>query len=219
MKDHEMADRPTPYQGQCITLKAPGALRVKPDSVGCNQAWFHDPWQQQAGCASCALSNALWYWQRRKSVRPARDDRSKSAALHMMEDAWHYVTPSAMGVNDPNVFRRGAENFFRKHGHLIETELLSLPQSQRNRPTLQNCAAFLTRALSADIPPAFLNYANGKLQNLESWHWVSVVGLKSNQEKAELLICDQGELKRIDWRLWLKTSLLGGHLVAFFPQS
>ena len=65
---------------------------------------------------------------------------------------------------------------------------------------------------------AFLNYSNGALPNLDSWHWVPLIALTEGEEVLLCTVLDEGEEKVIDLALWLETTLLGGALVSLFPD-
>ena len=77
---------------------------------------------------------------------------------------------------------------------------------------------FLIQALDADCPVAFLNFSNGSLPNLDSWHWVPLIALTEGEGVLLCTILDEGAEKVIDLALWLETTLLGGALVTLFPD-
>ena len=67
------------------------------------------------------------------------------------------------------------------------------------------------------IDNAFLNLNNGKEEKIDSWHWVTVVGVLYNDEKNILkaTITDEGVLKNIDLGLWLETTTEEGGFVYY----
>ena len=77
---------------------------------------------------------------------------------------------------------------------------------------------FLIQALDADGPVAFLNFSNGSLPNLDSWHWVPLIALTEGEGVLLCTILDEGAEKVIDLALWQETTLLGGALVSLFPD-
>ena len=87
------------------------------------------------------------------------------------------------------------------------------------RPPLTRCRSFLTSALDADCPLAFLNYSNGNLSGLDNWHWVPLVSAKGKKASFPCVILDEGQEGEIDFALWLKTTSLGGALVVLTPEE
>ncbi len=89
-----------------------------------------------------------------------------------------------------------------------------------SRLPLEQFRDFIVAGLSRQTPVAFLNLSNGKLDNLDSWHWVTVTALfydPQGQLFAEL--SDSGEKKRVNLSLWYTTTRLGGAAVYFLPQK
>ena len=62
---------------------------------------------------------------------------------------------------------------------------------------------------------AFLNYSNGALSNLDSWHWVPLISLSLHEDGGcHCTILDAGAEHFIDFALWYLTSRLGGGLAS-----
>ena len=80
------------------------------------------------------------------------------------------------------------------------------------------CRAFLAQALGRDCPVAFLNFSNGALKNLDSWHWVPLISMTEGERVLLCTILDEGEERVIDLDLWLDTTFLGGALVTLWPD-
>lgn len=78
--------------------------------------------------------------------------------------------------------------------------------------------AFLAQALGRDCPVAFLNFSNGALKNLDSWHWVPLISMTEGERVLLCTILDEGEERVIDLDLWLDTTFLGGALVTLWPD-
>ena len=80
---------------------------------------------------------------------------------------------------------------------------------------MDQCAAFLRSALSADTPVAWLNLHHGEVEHLDDWHWVTIIALEERSDGT--LLCtylDSGRERTADFRLWFQTTKLGGGLVS-----
>ena len=60
---------------------------------------------------------------------------------------------------------------------------------------------------------AFLNLHNGRVKELDYWHWVTITAL----EDTTAVILDSGSALRIDLRLWYETTKRRGGYVACGP--
>lgn len=200
---------------------------LKPDNLlihendfshfGGNQDWFSERWQQQAGCGPTNAANLIWYhsqkspdYQRLCPYQAAR----KEEFIMLMEDVWNYVTPGNMGVNSTEIFRDGVLTYGKDHGIILQAKTLEVAGLTSMKRNYEKIREFVTEALSKDLAVAFLNLSNGTLQNLDSWHWVTVVAM--NGEEA--LIYDQGKAFWINMRKWTNTSLMGGGFVYIDSQ-
>jgi len=189
---------------------------------GGDQDWFRDVWQRRAGCGPTTAAMVLDYLA---AVNPslaalsAGPARTREAFLASMEQVWRYVTPGTMGLDKPESFALGCRSFALSRGAVLESRILPLPRKGKGgRPDLDQVRTFLAWALDKDSPVAFLNYSNGDLPNLDSWHWVPVIACGGEGEALSALILDGGEEKTVDLALWLETSLLGGAFVRVYPD-
>ena len=92
---------------------------------------------------------------------------------------------------------------------------LDIPRLRLARPTMDQCAAFVRSALSADQPVAWLNLHSGAVEALDDWHWVTIVALEERRDGTELCtVLDGGKEYTADLRLWFQTTRLGGGLAA-----
>jgi hypothetical protein len=72
-------------------------------AYGCDQDWYPEHWQRQAGCGPCTAATILYYLSR---SHPHLDhlytanSHSQEDFTHFMGEIWHYVTPGRMGVNE-----------------------------------------------------------------------------------------------------------------------
>ena len=201
---------------EVLTLIGPGGETYR----GGDQEWYPDLWQRRAGCGPTTAAALLAYLsQTRPALAPLRPlaGGTRTGFAQYMQALWPYVTPGARGLDKPESLVLGCRSFALSRGCRLEGEILKIPRRREDRPTPAACRDFLLRALDHDCPVAFLNYANGSLPNLDSWHWVPLIALTEGEEVLLCTVLDEGEEKVIDLALWLETTLLGGALAAVFP--
>ncbi len=197
-----------------VRIKSPGFLEIQtPHGVatGGSQIWYTDKWQRASGCGPTAASNIIWYLSR---SRPGMerlwdaDDRSRESFLRLMTEMFEYITPGRGGVNSSRIFTEGIAAFGEAHGVSLAPRSLDIPQL--GRPREEEMRDFILEGLRGDCPVAFLNLSNGNQQQLDHWHWVTIIGL---DEKMSAKISDQGQRLDVNLKEWLNTSLLGGAFV------
>ncbi len=133
----------------------------------------------------------------------------------LMDELWAHVTPGKKGVNTLHLFTKGFAGFAAQKGVQISLRTLDIPRFKLARPTVDQCAAFLRSALEADSPVAWLNLHSGEAKGLDDWHWVTVIGLEEHSDGPLLCtVLDGGREITADFRLWFRTTKLGGGLVA-----
>ncbi len=189
---------------------------------GADQAWFRDVWQRRAGCGPAAAAVVLDYLSAAHpevaALAPA-GERTAEDFLAYMETLWTYATPGAMGLHKAEHFALGCRSFALSRGEVLETSILPVPRKGKaGRPDLDQVRTFLTWSLEGDGPVAFLNYSNGDLPNLDSWHWVPLIACGGGEDGLSAVILDGGQEKTVDLALWLETSLLGGAFVRVYPD-
>ena len=208
------------------TLTRPDRFTLTaPDGVSCrgaDQDWFRDVWQRRAGCGPTAAAMILDYLA---AVHPSlaalapAGARTPADFLAYMEALWAYVTPGTRGLDRPESFILGCRSFALSRGAVLTGERLLISRRGKGpRPALARVRDFLARALDGDSPVAFLNWSNGDLPNLDSWHWVPVIACAGEGRELTAAVLDGGEEKHIDLALWLETTLLGGALVRVCPD-
>lgn len=201
---------------EVLTLIGPGGETYR----GGDQEWYPDLWQRRAGCGPTTAAALLAYLsQTRPALAPLRPlaGGTRTGFAQYMQALWPYVTPGARGLDKPESLVLGCRSFALSRGCRLEGEILKIPRRREDRPTPAACRDFLIRALDADCPVAFLNFSNGSLPNLDSWHWVPLIALTEGEGVLLCTVLDEGEEKVIDLALWLETTLLGGALAAVFP--
>ena len=182
---------------------------------GCHQEWYGDAWQRRAGCGP-TVATTLYFYQNRLWQR----SNTKQSWLQLMNEVWDYVTPSSGGMPTTTMFFTAVLSYTRAKGLDVEHYHCELPEDRACRPTMPHVLEFIESGLQADAPVAFLNLCNGAVQNLARWHWVTIVALEYETEadQATVTILDEGQLKKIDLSLWLKTTTKGGGFVYFTPK-
>lgn len=211
---------------QTYTLSQPELFRFEDltgaPCLGLDQEWYRDAWQRRAGCGPTTASTLMAYLARTKpalaSLAPEAP-RTASGILPYMEAVWKHVTPTSMGLHTLALFIDGSRAFGQGQGVPLDCRSLSIPGAKEGaRPSLEECGAFIREALEADCPVAFLNYSNGALSNLDSWHWVPLISLsRSRDGGCRCTALDAGKEHIIDFALWHQTSRLGGGLVSLHP--
>ncbi|WP_298843346.1 hypothetical protein [Clostridium sp.] len=184
---------------------------------GCNQEWYTNPWQRNAGCGPTAVTNIMIYLNcMRKGLSKGKQLLSKSEALSMMEEVWLYVTPTNRGIPTTKLLYDDVINYAKAKKLNIKLELMDIHENRLLCPEFHNLLLFLGNALSSDAPIAFLNLDNGEEKQLDSWHWVTIVSLKyvEDESNAFIDILDEGIIKKIDLVKWLNTTTLGGGFVS-----
>lgn len=187
-------------------------------SYGANQSWYPTWIGRMGGCGPTTASNLFWYLA---ASRPAEcgglfdgDAREKKEMLRLMRSVWPYIKPGRKGVNKASMLTEGAIQYGAKHSVTLFSRILEIPEAVAERPAQDEVLDFLTRAFEYDLPVAFLNLNNGTLENLESWHWVTLVSVTADLQ-AEMY--DQSRRQIIDVGQWLTSTTVGGAFVSISP--
>jgi hypothetical protein len=209
---------------ETVSLRQPEILRFYDENTrlyyGARQTWYEDAWQKRAGCGPTAASHLIWYLARTRAGCAALAPfagNTKTAVLSLMRQVWPYVTPGVMGVNSTDIFTEGAARYGQAHNVRLSARVMPVPVLSFLRPSAEHLASFIAGALTDGLPVAFLNLSNGRLTNLDNWHWVTLVACQPASLTA--LMYDDGAMRTLDLGLWLTSTLLGGGFVAIEPQS
>jgi hypothetical protein len=219
-KMNERHEEPTTMLNfeQIASIRHPEALKHlngagnEPASFGCNQSWYRESFQQMAGCGPCAATNLIQYSSQQQILNTP--NMLLPDFIEMMHQVWSYVTPGLMGVHKAQQLANGINRFAAEHHLPIRTVRLDIPIWHINRPSQEKIIQFISDGLNEDSPVAFLNLSNGKLIDLESWHWVTITELYRNSQGHYFVdIANYGIMTRIDLTSWLNSTLLGGGFV------
>ena len=206
------------------SVTRPQALNVagNPASApffGGDQAWYAEEWHRRAGCGPTCAANVTAYLA---ATHPelealyAGDTMDQAAFANHMEALYTFVTPGNMGLNRPEMYTDGVEAFAASRGiplksHLFETAGYAC----RERPSVQELAAFVREGLSADCPVAFLNLSKGRVKNLQGWHWITITAAEMDDNQLFAWASDEGKEIRFDLKLWYLSTRMRGGLVYF----
>ena len=182
-------------------------------SHGANQDWFPGPFQRRAGCGPTTASQIFCYLARRGpelaslcTPLPA----GQAAFTEHMCRVWQFVTPRSHGLNRPEYMVEDMAAYGAAQGAALAPTMFAFPSARTKRPPWEQLRRFVAESLAADCPVAFLNLDNGKIKELDRWHWVTIVGL----EEDRAVLVDNGRSFAIDLKLWYATTRTRGGFVA-----
>jgi hypothetical protein len=198
-----------------FSLLSPDVFRIADDTgtlyYGGDQQWFSAKhFKKEAACGATTCANILNYFARTKKDAAALcpfDTCTKEGFLKFMEDIYPFVKPSLIGIM-PGDFIKGAEEYAASRGIALTNDLLTVPAAKTRRPTAEAAGRFISAALSDDLPVAFLNLSNGRVKNLDSYHWVTIAGIDT--ASMAISIIDNGQRFEVDLAKWRKRSTMGG---------
>jgi hypothetical protein len=205
-----------------ITLSNIEAFAIADSSssyYGGDQRWFGDgkKYRKEAACGATTCANILGYLAQTKDglagLAPY-DLHDKEGFLKYMKAVYPFVRPGLIGIM-PADFTRGAEEYSATHGIEFGYDILTVPAAASKRPGERAMFNFLEDALADDLPVAFLNLSSGRVKNLDSYHWVTLVG--ADESAGVCRIVDNGRLLDVALKKWRKKSTLGGAFVVVEP--
>lgn len=186
---------------------------------GCQQQWYGTEWQRLSGCGPSVASNIVHYLNHitQSTCGLGQSLNSKRNCLSLMEEIWKYVTPTYEGIPTTKMWYEAMLTYTETKGLNVEYGFCDVPKDRSRRPKLQEILNFIEDALLIDAPIAFLNLCNGDEDNLDEWHWVTIISLDFTEDGTSALvnILDEGQIKKIDLALWYNTTMQGGGFVFF----
>jgi hypothetical protein len=202
-----------------LSLSNIDAFKVADDETGeifygCNQDWYGSDWQRMSGCGPSVVAGILMYL---RCDIAAPGVKGKKYAISFMEEVWKYVTPTQRGIHTAEMLRNRVVSYCVAKNLKVASEVCGIPEERAFRPQMERVWAYMTDALSRDIPIAFLNLHNGEEENLDEWHWVTVVSAEQTEPNGNVVIgiLDRGRALVADLSLWLNTTRYGGGFVYF----
>jgi len=184
---------------------------------GCDQDWYQIEWRRRAGCGPVAATNILFYIMKKYDIKeiPYQND-SVETALVAMNDVFLYVRPKRRGLHTVRKFVKGMYKFGLKYGLSFRHRYILVPPRTELRPGLDDVIDFVEEAFKYDVPVVFLNLDAGAVEDqLQSWHWVTVVGMSVNGPSILLRYFDQSKCIEVDIGKWLSTTSKGGGFAYF----
>ena len=211
-----------------LSISHPTLLAISDEDPGCSffggaQEWYSTEWSRRAGCGPTCASNILAYLA---LTRPALlplygyEGMGRADFARHMEDVYPHLTPGSAGLNRVELFSDGVVAYAGERGILLEPHVLALPGRMTwGRPSVSRLAEFIKAGLTSDCPVGFLNLHQGKEKNLQSWHWVTIVGAELGEDKLLVTVSDEGRQIELDLRLWYQTTPMRGALAYFTETS
>lgn len=205
-----------------VFIQQPGLLTITSEDGsiyrGADQDWFPRQIQRWSGCGPTSASLLLCYLA---ATRPALRGLYPEGAMDLpsytkfMCGVWDYVTPGHHGLHKPEMYVDGVAAYAAARDLKLTLKALEVPAAKTKRPAFEDCAAFIRAGLAEDCPAAFLNLSNGKVGDLDAWHWVTIIGMDGDMAT----ILDSGREYPIDLRLWYETTKKRGGFVALDPEG
>jgi hypothetical protein len=205
-----------------FSLASPEIFKISDEKgntyYGGDQEWFSPKdFKKDAACGATTCANILGYFSRTREdvARLCPFDASdKRDFLKFMESIYPFVKPGLIGIM-PGDFIKGAEDYAESLGVSLTHDLLTVPAAKSGRPDAETMARFIAASLSDDIPVAFLNLSNGRVRNLDSYHWVTLTSIDTDSMLVEIV--DNGRKLEVNASKWLKRSTMGGAFVVMEP--
>jgi len=205
-----------------VSIKSKHILKIididaKTEIYGSNQDWYLKRRQRRCGCGPATVTNIIYYIQKKHIENDHNTGLTKQNCLNLMNEIWRFVTPGFRGIPSTALLGKGIDKYLQEYKLDIRLDYLNIPKNKQFRPDLDTVARFLHYALDQDIPVAFLNLDNGKVAELEAYHWVTAISLDYclDENVAYLTIIDGGDEIKIDLHRWLATTKSGGGFVSF----
>lgn len=207
-----------------VSVACPNVLTIADElspqkSFGGNQEWYAEDWGRKAGCGpTCAANITAYLALTRPALRRlyAGDQMSRGQFAAHMETLFRYVTPGSMGLNRLDMYTQGMDSYTKSLGLRLQAHVFDVPGNlNRARPSADALADFVQAGLVSDCPLAFLNLSNGKVRNLQGWHWITITGADMADGVLLAQASDEGREIRFDLRLWFLTTRMRGGLIYF----
>ncbi len=183
---------------------------------GGSQEWYKSFWKRKAGCGPTTASTIVMYENRYSNIFD--NNYNKKEFIDLMNNMWEYITPKEFGVNKTDIYINGFSRYIKENSiKLSDYKCINFMKNNLKDFSKKDVFIFLSEAIDNNHPVAFLNLDSGEEKALDSWHWVSIVGILFDEEtdKLRVTIVDECVIKEIDLGLWLDTTSLGGGLVYY----
>lgn len=181
-----------------------------------NQMWYQSKWRRFLGCGPIACANIAYYISHtnHKLIRLApKDCCDNETTLSYINEVWSCYKPGYWGVYKTKLFIKGLVKYARKKKASVTCTVLEL-SSNDVRPSHQEIVSCISSSIMQGIPVAFLNRTNSTLDNLDEWHWVTIVAIDPLTSEASIF--DYGTIKNIQLGSWITNNEHGGFVIPHF---
>ena len=185
---------------------------------GASQKWFFGPVKQRAGCGPATAANIFYYLDRKKD--PKKPPMEFRFFRIFLERIWEIITPTRYGIPEARMLADRIKNYANiKHYH-VDVKSMEIAANPAERPHITEAFRMLFEALEHDVPVAFLNLDNSSCCDLDTWHWVTVIGIDcDNSGFARVTYLDNGEVKDFDLAHWWTQEQVSGGIVTVIPKT
>ena len=112
------------------------------------------------------------------------------------------------GVDTVSKYKDGYDKYLKTSNlELSKSKILILEDS-----SIDEVEDYLVEAINSDYPVAFLNLNNGSENQIDSWHWTTIVSIEKEDSDIYVNVCDEGLLKKVNLSNWIKTSNNGSFI-------
>ncbi len=169
---------------------------------------------RQSGCGPTSASLTMSYMaQKEPRLAPGLSrPLTRIRFAQYMCEIWNYVTPGRRGVNTLPHFSNGVLRYARDLGVELTSHSYDVPALCDRPKKWESFRDFLLEGLALDAPVAFLNLSSGKVAELDSWHWITLIG---HIQESRFLALDNCKKLELDLKLWYGTAPLGGRARLF----
>lgn len=181
-------------------------------SYGLSQEWFNEAFKILAGCGATVATTLYIYELQKEKCKNLK----KNEVLNIMDLMWEYLTPAYRGLNSTKLFYKGYLNFLKDQNLNFYFKYIDV--KIHDKIHFEELKKFIVNALSKDIPIAFLNLCNGKEDNLDKWHWVTVISLIEDENEIFIEILDDMQVKKINLLNWFNNITNDGGFIYFYRR-
>jgi hypothetical protein len=184
-------------------------------SYGLNQDWYTRIWKRQAGCGPTVASTIHCYLTANRFVKQNEDCSNHKNRIELMNLMWSYITPTLSGVSNTRLFQQKFQQFTQEKQINSVFDSINIVKQKDRRLKLEKVINFISQAIAADCPIAFLNLDHGNQSEIDSWHWTIIVSITPNNSHSyDVDVLDNGTLKKLSLSSWYQTTRLGGGFVS-----
>lgn len=171
-------------------------LRLPPNTTF-DQDRFRHPRQRLSGCGPTTAAALAYYL----TPSQAGSVPSETKTLGLMEDMWRAMPPTLLGLFNPYRFQRAFVTKMGTQGFHLKSQVV--PVLGRTKDT-KRIFELIQASLAQDIPVPFL-HLYGQNPDVDTWHWMMLVGLEEGPYGRKATIFDNGRFFSTDLRAWMES--------------